>query len=63
MKDEFIKVCKEAGTKPKALGDVLGGIAIVIGETTNAEKFKTEIEGGDYIYKIEYSFIRYKKGG
>jgi len=41
MKDEFIKVCKEAGTKPKALGDVLGGIAIVIGETTNAEKFKT----------------------
>jgi len=64
MKEEFIKVCKEAGTKPKALGDVLGGIAIVIGETTNAEKFKTNIllsvirrvikMSDEYAFEIKY---------
>ena len=63
MDDEIIELVKRAGTDPKILSEVLGGIAVTIGETTKAKqsKFNLDVSAGGYSYKINYSFTRVKE--
>ena len=63
MDDKTIELVKRAGTDPKTLSEVLGGIAVTIGETTNANqsKFDLDVSAGGYSYKIKYSFTRTKE--
>ena len=62
MDDEMMELVIKAGTDAKAFSDVMGGVAVIIGKTTNTKEYNSnlEVEEGGYEYKIKYSFTRKK---